>query len=81
MVRKMINYPLFHNKVDIKAALHGVASQENCDGPEYDLMVCAAEYIQQLEEFSNLIYVSVKIHSLDPDLIQLLEDKFCNLLR
>ena len=48
-MKKMIDYPLFHNPVEITHALITVASQENCDGPEYDLMMKAAEYIRVLE--------------------------------
>lgn len=48
-MKKMIDYPLFHNPVEITHALITVASQENCDGPEYDLMMKAAEYIRYLE--------------------------------
>lgn len=78
MIRKMINYPLFHNKIDIKSALHGVAGQENCDGPEYDLMVEAAEYIQQLEEFSDYLYNNLK--DLDPEFVKIVEENFWDLL-
>lgn len=38
-MKKMINYPLFHRPVEITHALVTVASQENCDGPEHDLMM------------------------------------------
>lgn len=48
-MKKMIDYPLFHDPVEITHALITVASQENCDGPEYDLMMKAAEYIRVLE--------------------------------
>ena len=44
-----ISHPLYHEPTDIKAVLNGVASQENCDGSDYDLMVTAADYIQDLE--------------------------------
>lgn len=40
----------FHGReVDIAYALSAFASQENCDGEEYDLMAAAADYIRQLE--------------------------------
>lgn len=42
-MKKMINYPLFHHPVEITHALVTVASQENCDGPEYVLMMTAVE--------------------------------------
>ena len=77
MIRKMIKYPLFHNKVDIKGALHGVASQENCDGPEHDLMVCAAEYIQRLEELND--YLSAHLKDLDPEFVKIVTENFWDL--
>lgn len=48
-MNKLVIHPLYHNPTDIKAVLNGVASQEGNDGPDYDLMVQAAEYIHQLE--------------------------------
>lgn len=36
-------------EVDIAYALTALASQENCDGEEHDLMMAAADYIRQLE--------------------------------
>ena len=57
-MKKMIDYPLFHNPVEITHALVTVASQENCDGPEYDLMMEAADYIRLLETLLD-IYVKV----------------------
>jgi len=54
-MKKIIDYPLFHNPVEITNALVTVASQENCDGPEYDLMMEAAEYIRQLEILNDLL--------------------------
>lgn len=56
-MKKMIDYPLFHNPVEITHALVTVASQENCDGPEYDLMMNAADYIRLLESLLD-IYVT-----------------------
>lgn len=56
MKPKLIDYPLFHNPVEITNALVTVASQENCDGPEYDLMMNAADYIRLLESLLD-IYV------------------------
>lgn len=53
----MIDYPLFHDPVEITHALVTVASQENCDGPEYDLMMEAADYIRLLESLLG-IYVN-----------------------
>jgi hypothetical protein len=35
---------------DIAVALYSEANQENCDGPEYDLMQAAAHYIRKLEK-------------------------------
>jgi hypothetical protein len=44
-----INYHLFDHPVDLDHALIVVAGQENHDGPEYDLMILAADYIRELE--------------------------------
>lgn len=49
----MKNCHLFHEPVEITHALVTVASQENHDGPEYDLMMDAANYIRELE---NMIH-------------------------
>lgn len=54
-MKRMINYPLFHDSVEITHALVAVASQENHDGPEYDLMMGAAEYIRVLESVIDLL--------------------------
>lgn len=48
-MNKLVNHPLFHKPTEIKGVLYGVASQEGNDGPDYDLMVQADEYIHQLE--------------------------------
>lgn len=54
-MKKMINYPLFHRPVEITHALVAVASQENCDGPEHDLMMEAADYIRVLESLLGIL--------------------------
>ena len=54
MKPKLIDYPLFHNPVEITNALVTVASQENRDGPEYDLMMNAADYIRLLESLLDI---------------------------
>lgn len=51
----MVVYPLFEKPVPIALALSAVASQENNDGPEYDLMVAASEYIIFLEKKIKII--------------------------
>lgn len=59
MNTRLVNCPLFDHPVPIAAALMAVASQENHDGPEDDLMVSAAEYIRVLEslvDFFNINY-------------------------
>ena len=59
MNARLVNYPLFDHPVPIASALLAVASQENHDGPEDDLMVSAAEYIRVLEslvDFFNINY-------------------------
>jgi hypothetical protein len=53
---KIIEYPLFHDPVEITHALISVASQENCDGPEYDLMMEAADWIRKLESERWVIF-------------------------
>lgn len=55
MKTRMIDYPLYHNPVSIPNTMIGVSSQENCDGPEYDLMMEAAEYIRVLESSIDLL--------------------------
>lgn len=55
MKQRMIKYPLFEHPVTIASALSKVASQENNDGPEYDLMLAAADYINFLEKKINII--------------------------
>lgn len=57
MNKKIVNHPLFHDPVEITHALVTVASQENCDGPDYDLMMDAADRIRLLENLLD-IYVS-----------------------
>lgn len=56
MNARLVNYPLFDHPVPIASALLAVASQENHDGPEDDLMVSAAEYIRVLESLVNFFY-------------------------
>jgi hypothetical protein len=46
---RKVNYHLFDKPVDIHHALIAVASQENHDDPEYDLMILATDYIRELE--------------------------------
>lgn len=53
-MKKMIDYPLFHDPVEITHALITVASQENCDGPDYDLMMEAADRIRVLEAMLSI---------------------------
>lgn len=55
MNARLVNYPLFDHPVPIASALLAVASQENHDGPEDDLMVSAAEYIRVLERLVDLL--------------------------
>lgn len=56
MQKKIVNHPLFHEPVELTHALVTVASQENCDGPDYDLMIEAADRIRLLETLLD-IYV------------------------
>ena len=48
-MKYMVECHLFEEPVSITHALEAVASQENHDWPEYDLMVQAADYIRKLE--------------------------------
>lgn len=57
MNTRLVNCHLFDHQVPIAAALMAVASQENHDGPEDDLMVSAAEYIRVLESLVNFFYI------------------------
>lgn len=52
---KTVNCSLFDHPVEITHALVTVASQEGCDGPEYDLMMEAVDYIRELESILDLI--------------------------
>lgn len=49
MIGYSVDCHLFETPVNIVSALEAVASQENHDGPEYDLMMEAAGYIRDLE--------------------------------
>lgn len=55
MNTRLVNCHLFDHPVPIASALLAVASQENHDGPEDDLMVCAAEYIRVFESLVDFI--------------------------
>lgn len=59
---KLIDSQLSFNKVDIVTELRIVPAQENCDGPDYDLMILAAEYITELRV--SLSKANGKIHEL-----------------
>lgn len=52
----LVKCPLYDNPVDICSALTGIASQENHDGYDDDLMMLAAEHIRVLR-------VALKIRS------------------
>lgn len=56
---KTVNCSLFEHPVEITHAIVTIASQENCDGPEYDLMMDAVQYIRELE---SRIEIIVKYH-------------------
>lgn len=58
MNTRLVNYPLFDRPVPIASALIAVASQENHDGPEDDLMVRAAKYILVLEHLVEFLYIN-----------------------
>lgn len=55
MNTRLVDCHLFDFQVPIYSALIAVASQENHDGPEDDLMIRAAEYIRVLEGLVDLI--------------------------
>lgn len=46
-------HPLFIHKMPMATQLRAVAAQEGNDGPDYDLMMAAAEHIDRLVENSN----------------------------
>lgn len=48
-------------EVSIAHALIAFASQENCDGEEYDTMMAAASYIQKLEAKSPMAFAEAVI--------------------
>lgn len=60
-------------EVDIAYALTALASQENCDGEEYDLMMAAADYIRRLEAKSPMAFAEAII---DGDLDDWAADSF-----
>ena len=67
-MKYMVECHLFEEPVRITHALEAVASQENHDWPEYDLMVQAADYIRMLEH-----QVQELIDEEDGDLVELKE--------
>ena len=95
MNKKFVTHPLFHEQTEIKAALNGVASQEQNDGPDYDLMVEAAKYIKQLEKINKILVKQIdmdtgfrlkfrimhdKMIDLHPAFVRIVEDHFWDLL-
>ncbi len=56
---KKVTCHLFHEPVEITKALIAVASQEGNDGPEYDLLMAAAERIRELEAHTDFLYEDV----------------------
>ncbi len=54
MNTRLVDCHLFDRPVPIASALIAVASQENHDDPEDDLMIRAAEYIRVLETLADL---------------------------
>lgn len=78
---------LFHEPVEITHALVAVASQEGNDGPEYDLMMAAAERIRFLESlldiqsFENCINDWINTNKdMPPEFMKIVEDNFWELL-
>ena len=67
MIEKLVEHPRYHQPTEIKAVLNGVASQEGNDGPDYDLMVEAADYINELES-SVYFFKSAHLHVFGVDL-------------
>ncbi len=78
MTPRLVDHPLFHEPTEIKGALNGVAGQENNDGPDYDLMVSAAEYIDSLERLTVMFAKCMK--DIDPQFVKIVEDNFWELL-
>ncbi len=56
---KKVTCHLFNEPVEISKALIAVASQEGNDGPEYALMIAAAERIRELEAHTDFLYEDV----------------------
>jgi len=54
MNTRLVDCHLFDQPIPIASALVAVASQENHDDPEDDLMIRAAEYIRVLETLADL---------------------------
>lgn len=79
MKPRLVSYPLFNGPTEIKGALNGVASQEGNDGPDYDLMVAAAEYIDALERLTVMFAKCMK--DIDPQFVKIVEDNFWELLQ
>lgn len=76
--RCRVTHPLFHEPPEIKGVLQGVASQEGNDGPDYDLMVAAADYIDTLERLS--VALANRLETVDPQFVKIVEDNFWELL-
>lgn len=58
MNARLVHCHLFDHPVPISSALLAVASQENHDSPEDDLMVEAAEYIRVLDLLVDFLSIN-----------------------
>jgi hypothetical protein len=52
---KILN-PLTGNQEPVASVLRSLAGQENCDGPPYDQMQEASDYIAKLEDWITTIH-------------------------
>ena len=52
---ELVNCDLLHKHVDVASALSAMASQENADGNEYDIMRAAAVHIYQLRQTIRML--------------------------
>ena len=75
---KKVTYHLFHKPVEITSALIAAASQEGCDGPEYDLMIEAADKIKSLETVLGFYVQARKLEKPQTDRVWRIMSKWYN---
>lgn len=70
-------------RLPITAVLRGLASQENCDGEEHDLMITAAELLDRLKGMAHAS-PELNMSNYTPDEVSQLNDamnELCEVLR